>query len=131
MRFLLSLVLLFAALPIAKAHLQLERDYQIAWCTGKVEFVLPDKTRIDCVTADYAIEIDFADHWNQSVGQAQFYTRYYNELLGRENVLHWVLPGIGLIMETVGDCKYLERLRSSTDIQIFQIGPFANKCEGQ
>jgi hypothetical protein len=29
--------------------------------------------RIDCLTAEYAIEVDYVDHWAESVGQALYY----------------------------------------------------------
>ena len=110
------------------AHLEPESTYQRRFCPGVVEYVLPDKTRIDCLTEGYAIEIDFAEHWNQSPGQAVFYARYYNLVLGVDRWKEWVKPGIGLIIESADDCRFLKRLRIGTDLDIFQIGPYANKC---
>lgn len=40
----------------------LEKDYQTLWCSannGITEVVLPDKTRVDCVLEDYAVEVDW------------------------------------------------------------------------
>lgn len=48
----------------SKSRVYFERDYQNYWCStnnGKTEVILDDKTRIDCLTNNYAIEMDFAD----------------------------------------------------------------------
>lgn len=39
---------------------------------GKMEVVLKDKTRIDCLTAEYAIEVDFAKKGAEGIGQALY-----------------------------------------------------------
>ena len=84
-------------------HLHTEKFYQDQWCSergGQTEVVLPDKARCDCLTADYAVEFDFASKWAEAVGQALYYSV----------VLHKP-AGIVLIMEDpVKDQKYLERL---------------------
>jgi len=41
---------------------------------AKREYVLWDKTRIDLLTDKYAIEIDFAHKWAESLGQAEYYS---------------------------------------------------------
>lgn len=40
-----------------------ERHYQTLWCDeaiGKAEVVMIDRTRVDCLTDEYAIEFNFA-----------------------------------------------------------------------
>lgn len=37
-----------------------------------MEYVLPDRTRVDCLTDEYAIEIEFAENWAESIGQAMY-----------------------------------------------------------
>jgi len=57
-------------------HPHSESSYQHAYCSmhnGIEEFELQDKTRIDCLTDDYAIEFDFANKWAESIGQAVHY----------------------------------------------------------
>lgn len=57
-------------------HPHSESSYQHAYCSihnGIEEFELQDKTRIDCLTDDYAIEFDFANKWAESIGQALHY----------------------------------------------------------
>lgn len=81
-----------------------EKIYQKAWCLaqgGLTEVLLPDKTRVDCVLPDYAIEFDFADKWAEAIGQSLYYAHMTNKI-----------PGIVLIMENEAkDCKYLNRLQ--------------------
>lgn len=84
-------------------HEFLEKEYQEKWCEacgGVIEYVLPDKTRVDCLTDEYAIEFDFAPKVYQAIGQSL----YYGIMTDRK-------PGIVLIMEKPGkDQRYLNRL---------------------
>lgn len=53
-----------------------EADYQLPWCEaagGVAEYVLPDHTRVDCLTATHAVEFDFAPKWAEAIGQALYY----------------------------------------------------------
>ena len=50
-----------------------EKDYVDKYCDGIKEYVLPDKTRVDCLTNEYAIEFDYAKKWAESVGQSLYY----------------------------------------------------------
>ena len=76
-----------------------ESHYQNNWCKGQIEYVLPDRSRVDCLTDTHAIEIDFADKWAESIGQAL----YYASETGRK-------PGVALISENPAkDMKYIER----------------------
>ena len=81
-----------------------EKYYQTQLCKnlkGKVEVVLYDKTRVDCLTDEYAIEVDWAKKWAEGVGQSI----YYAEITNRK-------PSIALIMaDTVTDERHYNRLR--------------------
>ena len=80
-----------------------EKEYQEPWCKsvgGEIEYVLPDKTRIDCLTDDYAIEFDFAKKWAESLGQAMHYSLMTNRT-----------GGIVLIMKSDNDLKYWKRIQ--------------------
>ena len=84
------------------AHLK-EKSYQIAWCAqigGETEVVLDDKTRVDCLTDEYAIEVDFARKWAEAVGQSLYYAEKTNRR-----------PGILLILEKPADARYLKRVQ--------------------
>ncbi len=84
-------------------RIQHERVYQEAWCKGRgvVEYRLPDKTRVDCLTGTHAIEFDFADKWAESIGQSL----HYGLMTGKR-------AGIMLIVEDPErDLKYVERVR--------------------
>lgn len=50
-----------------------ETDYQTAWCAGEIEHRLPDGARVDCLQEGYAIEVDYAHKWAESIGQSLFY----------------------------------------------------------
>ncbi len=98
---LLLLIILIALNNQACAkNKQLESWYVKKFCTGQVEYRLPDATRVDCLTADYAIEFDFAKKWAECVGQSL----YYADMTGKK-------PACFLIIEDINrDQKYLQRL---------------------
>ena len=75
-RILLSVVLLLICESGYAKHIHLERDYQTHWCkahNGIIEYRNKDFTRIDCLTAENAVEFDFAQKWAESIGQALHY----------------------------------------------------------
>lgn len=79
-----------------------ETWYQERWCNehdGESEVRLKDQTRCDCLTDDYAIEVDFAHKWAEAVGQSLHYARMTGEQ-----------AGILLIVEERKDKKHLARL---------------------
>ena len=92
-----------AVQPGSHSHLHPERYYQELTCRalgGQLEYVLTDHARVDCLTADYAIEVDFAPKWAESIGQAL----YYAQETGKR-------PGVILILEhPAKDVRYLRRL---------------------
>lgn len=101
-----SLLLLFAFLFFntnnKKANNKYERYYQIKMCkklNGKIEYVLPNKTRVDCLTNKYAIEVDWAKKWAESIGQSL----YYSNMTSKK-------PAIGLIIDK-DEQRYLKRLK--------------------
>ena len=62
-----------------------EAFYQNLWCEefgGETEVRLPDKTRCDCLTEEYAIEFDFAKKWCEAVGQSLHYARLTEKKAG-------------------------------------------------
>ena len=96
-----------------------ERWYQKRWCAehnGRSEYVLPDRTRCDCLTDTHAIEFDFANKWEEAIGQAL----YYSMQTGKK-------AGIVLILEEPKDMKYWIRLNSvimndELDIDTWMVG---------
>ncbi len=114
---LLLFIIMFPSLAFA-GHLYKEKVYQEAWCKkmgGETEVVLDDRTRVDCITSEYAVEVDFAPKWAESVGQSL----YYALKTGRK-------PGVLLILEKPGDERYLQRitdLGAIYEINIWTIRP--------
>ena len=77
-----------------------EQHYQAQWCNaqgGKME-VRVRGGRVDCVTARFAVEFDFAPKWKECIAQA----RWYALMTGKH-------PACALIMGP-GDGKYREML---------------------
>lgn len=81
-----------------------EKDYQEWWCRkhgGNTEYRLADGIRVDCLTGEYAVEVEYAHKWAESIGQAL----YYAQQTGRK-------PGVLLILRDRVDERHLKRLRS-------------------
>jgi len=96
--FVLIFLLLFCGGAYA-AHKMPERQYQKMYCPYNAEYRLSDGTRVDCLTAQYAIEFDFAPKWAEALGQSLHYAR----MTGRN-------PAIFLILENDTDMRYVRRL---------------------
>ena len=100
--------------PVAStAAPKTERYYQLK-CNetlqGKVEYRLPDATRVDILTEDLAIEVDFAKKYYEAIGQAC----HYAEMTGRK-------PAILLIVREPYQEKYIKaaaRICKSTKIRV-------------
>jgi len=56
---ILFLLFLFT-FQVSAQEIKLNEAYYVnTHCTGKIEFVLPDKTRVDCLTNTHAVEYDY------------------------------------------------------------------------
>lgn len=83
-------------------HLYKEAVYQAEWCNrfnGQMEYKLSDKTRVDCVTKNYAVEFDFAPKWAEAIGQSLYYGIMTNKK-----------PAVVLIIEKPEDFRYYKRI---------------------
>lgn len=106
LKILLPALTVFSLLP-ALAHggtLHPEQAYQEAWC-AKVGGVIPKKalsdgTFPDCLTDEYAVEVDFAPKWAEAVGQSMNYAAETGKR-----------PGILLIIEKPSQVVHYERLK--------------------
>ena len=67
---------------------------------GIIEYRLKDETRVDCLTSDYAIEVDWAKKWAEGIGQALYYAQMTNRK-----------PAVALIVGKK-DTKFLTRLKT-------------------
>ena len=59
-----------------------EKYYQTIFCkkmNGIMEYRLKDKTRVDCLTSNFAIEVDWAKKWAEAVGQSLYYAESTNK----------------------------------------------------
>lgn len=103
----LSLALTLLLVSCSSQEKLNEKWYQQRWCDqqgGEVEVRLKDKTRCDCLTDDYAIEVDFSKKWAEAIGQSLHYAKMTGEQ-----------AGILLIVEGSKDKKHLTRLKNIID----------------
>lgn len=101
-RSLLLVLLSFLLLSCGPPKKLNEKWYQERWCAlqnGESEVRLEDKTRCDCLTNEYAIEVDFSRKWAEAVGQSL----HYAKMTGKQ-------AGILLIVESNKDSRHYERL---------------------
>ena len=122
MRKMLIVLLLALLVPISAQakHEFLEREYQEQMCKdfgGLTEFVLADRTRVDCLTASHAIEFDFATKWAEAIGQSLHYA-----------MMTGLGPGIVLIVEDVKNLVNVWRIKAigkayGVDIRVWIIEP--------
>ena len=94
-------IVVFVTLIVSPSANAAERDYQIANCKGKVEFVLPDRTRIDCLTETHAIEYDFGKKWAEAIGQSLHYAMHTGKR-----------AGIVLIVDPANNGRFEKRLKA-------------------
>lgn len=102
-RILIGAMVLFSTMAMAKEP---EAFYRDVWCyghDGQPEVTLEDRTRVDCITDDYAVEADFAYKWAESIGQSL----YYAEMTGKK-------PAVLLIVEP-DDTRFLARFHNATE----------------
>ena len=101
---LFAVLVLIPTLCFAK-RIHPEKCYQDRWCSqngGRAEVVLPDKIRCNCITADNAVEVEFANKWTKAIGQSL----YYSLQTGKR-------AGIVLIVEDIKDQRFWIRLNST------------------
>ncbi len=87
--------------PSSKEIKKNEKYYQKIFCkkqNGRIEVVLDDRTRVDCLTATHAVEVDWADKWAEGIGQALYYGLKTHKR-----------PAVALIVGTK-DQRHLKRL---------------------
>ena len=88
--------------------LKYEQDYVDFYCEkwrGEIEYVLPDRTRVDCLTNDSAIEFDWCKKWAESIGQST----YYVKMTGKQ-------PKAALICKA-DELRFIERYRTTTGLE--------------
>jgi hypothetical protein len=81
-----------------------EADYVDEHCQGEVEFSLPDRTRVDCLTDTHAIEYDWGKKWAEAIGQSLFYSAMTSKK-----------AGIVLIVNDKSKARYLKRLNTTIE----------------
>lgn len=78
---------------------------------GIIEYRLPDKSRIDCLTSTYAIEVDWANKWHEGIGQSLYY-----------GLMSDKKPGVVLIIENPQkEQKYIRKISKVSKSQKIQV----------
>nr|DAJ74770.1 MAG TPA: hypothetical protein [Caudoviricetes sp.] len=120
--FFLILAICLSTISVSAKRLHPEHEYQAYWCNarnGVMEYRLNDKTRVDCLLPNMAVEFDFANKWAECIGQALYYGRMTNRQ-----------PACVLIMENgEKDLKYLYRLRRTAYKKGVNLRTFTMKPE--
>jgi hypothetical protein len=96
---LLSLISLSCIAQLTKQRESYYRDLFADSIGAETEYVLPDLSRVDIINDTFAIEVEFADKWAESIGQSL----YYATILDKK-------PGVLLIVESTKDVKEIRRL---------------------
>ncbi len=97
--------------PVPKTSHMKEGDYVNMYCKGIIEYQLPDRTRVDCLTDEYAIEYDWAKKWAESIGQSM----YYSKMTGKK-------PAVAIIIKNPYERVYINRIKKANpEITIFEI----------
>jgi hypothetical protein len=81
-----------------------ERVINQSWCSsndGVIEYRTKYGTYVDCLTEEYAIEVEFDYNWKESIGQALHYAEATNRS-----------AGILLINRNKSRVNYLEQLNN-------------------
>jgi hypothetical protein len=116
-RLLIAVALLQSA--VFGKHLHHEKYYQQVFCKrfhGGMEVRLPDDARVDCLTDQYAIEVDFANKVFEGIGQSL----YYSMKTGKK-------PGVVVITEHPGkdriNVRRLIDVAKKYEITVWSIDP--------
>lgn len=111
MKFIILLLSFFTLISLSRSYSNSEyltrihneryyQDYFADSINAKSEVYMSDRTRLDIMTDEFAIEVDFANKWAESIGQSL----HYASLTGLK-------PAVLLIVEDIKkDKKYLDRL---------------------
>jgi|SRR5680860_375101 len=71
---LVILCLLFVGMLPTVSRADNESTWQRQFCEGmELEKHLPSGGYVDCLSPEYAIEVDWSEHWAEAVGQSLYY----------------------------------------------------------
>ena len=102
MKKLLFLFILFSSFMDAN-----EKHINQSWCSangGVLEHRTKYGTYVDCLTEEYAVEVEFDYNWKESIGQALHYAEATNKK-----------PGILIIKRSKSRKDYLEELNKTIE----------------
>ena len=72
--FLVTVFLTILVLSSGTSQAANERYWQSRYCEGmELEKHLPSGGYVDCLSPEYAIEVEWSEHWAEAVGQSLYY----------------------------------------------------------
>jgi hypothetical protein len=80
---LVCLLIVWLFPTASEAQRKNEDSWQQRYCVGmELEKHLPSGGRVDCLSPEYAIEVDWAKHWAEALGQSLYYAGATNRKPG-------------------------------------------------
>jgi len=99
------LFILICFLPLSSYALEKEKYYSDKFCeemSGQADYVLKDKSRVDCLTETHAFEVDWADGMKvyEAIGQSLYYASQTDKK-----------PGILLLIRKDNSDKHIRKIK--------------------
>ena len=101
----ISIYILIFFFSLSSKALEKEKYYSEMYCkelSGKVNFTLKDKSKVDCLTDTHAYEVDWADGMKvyEAIGQSLYYASQTNKK-----------PGILLLIRKDSSEKHIRKIK--------------------
>lgn len=118
---LLALIIVLLASPSMAKRSNPESFYKEIWCKnnkGEENVIIGNYAICDCVTNEYAVEVEFANNWMDTIGKSL----HFAQETGKK-------PGVVLILENIQDRRFKERMLKmiehyKLDIEVFGTGAY-------
>ena len=101
----ISIFILICFFSLSSKALEKEKYYSEMYCeelSGKVNYILADKSKVDCLTDTHAYEVDWADGMKvyEAIGQSLYYASQTNKK-----------PGIILLIRKNNSEKHIRKVK--------------------
>ena len=105
----ISIFILICFFSLSSKTLEKEKYYSEMYCeelSGKVNYTLEDKSKVDCLTDTHAYEVDWADGMKvyEAIGQSLYYASQTNKK-----------PGIILLIRKNNSEKHIRKVKEVID----------------
>ena len=101
----ISIFILICFFSLSSKALEKEKYYSEMYCeelSGKINYTLADKSKVDCLTDTHAYEVDWADGMKvyEAIGQSLYYASQTNKK-----------PGIILLIRKNNSEKHIRKVK--------------------